>query len=98
VGTMPLSGTRPASAAVVALPKPVYGYLPYWESIDLNAFRWDLITDIIAFSVEVGTDGTVSNPHVLPGAALLSAAHASGVRVHLSTTLFNTSGVNELET
>ena len=49
--SMPPSGTRPASAAFVALPKRVYGYLPYWESIDLNAFRWDLITDIIAFSV-----------------------------------------------
>jgi len=95
---MPPSGTRPASAAFVALPKRVYGYLPYWESIDLNAFRWDLITDIIAFSVEVGTDGTVSNPHALPGAALVSAAHANGVRVHLCATLFNTSGGNEVAT
>ena len=89
---------RPASAAVVALPKRVYGYLPYWESIDLNAFRWDLITDIIAFSVEVGADGTVSNPHALPGGALVSAAHANGVRVHLCATLFNTSGGNEIAT
>jgi spore germination protein YaaH len=96
--SMAPSGTRPASAAVVALPKRVHGYLPYWESIDLNAFRWDLITDIIAFSVEVGVDGTVSNPHALPGAALVSAAHANGVRVHLCATLFNTSGGNEVAT
>ena len=95
--SMPPPGMRP-SAALTALPKRVYGYLPYWESIDLNAFRWDLITDIIAFSVEVGVDGTVSNPHALPGAALVSGAHANGVHVHLCATLFNTSGGNEVAT
>jgi spore germination protein YaaH len=89
---------RSASPALVALPKRVYGYLPYWESIDFNTFRWDLITDIIAFSVEVGPDGAVSNPHALPGGALVSAAHANGVRVHLCATLFNTSGGNEVAT
>jgi spore germination protein YaaH len=98
VSMPPPQGTAAASAATVALPKRVYGYLPYWESIDLNAFRWDLITDIIAFSVDVGADGTVSNPHGLPGGALLSSAHANGVRVHLCATLFNTSGGNEVAT
>ena len=69
--------------SVPAVTRRVYGYLPYWQSIDLNTFRWDLITDIIPFSVGIGTDGTVSNPHALPGAALVSAAHAHGVKVHL---------------
>jgi len=95
--SMPAPSAQPP-AALTVLPKRVYGYLPYWESIDLNAFRWDLISDVIAFSLEVGTDGTVSNPRALPGSALVSAAHANGVRVHLCATLFNTSGGNEVAT
>jgi spore germination protein len=86
------------ATAATALPKRVYGYLPYWESIDLATYRWDLISEVIAFSVEIGADGSVSNPHALPGAALLSAAHAHGVRVHLCATLFNTSGGSEIAT
>jgi len=35
-------------------------------------------------------------PHALPGAALLSAAHAYGARVHLCATLFNSAGGAEV--
>jgi spore germination protein YaaH len=91
-----IPAARPTSTT--ALPKRVYGYLPYWENIDLQSFRWDLVSDVIAFSVEIAPDGTVSNPYGLPGAALLSAAHAQGVRVHLCATLFNTSGGSEIAT
>ena len=86
-----------AAAAAPALARRVYGYLPYWSSIDLQAFRWDLVSDVVTFSVGLGTDGSISNPHALPGAALLSAAHAHGVRVHVCATLFN-SGADEIGT
>src|SRR5438477_7429566 len=85
-----------ATAPVVT--RRVYGYLPYWESIDLTQFHWDLITDVIPFSVNIGTDGSISNTHALPGAALVSAAHAHGVKVHLGATLFNSSGGSEIAT
>jgi len=85
-----------AAAASAPLPKRVYGYLPYWQSIDLASFRWDLVTDVIAFSVDVGTSGSIVNPRALPGAALLSTAHAHGVRVHLCATLFNGSTGSEI--
>src|SRR5262249_55552786 len=39
------------AASAPAVTRRVYGYLPYWESIDLANYRWDLITDVIAFSV-----------------------------------------------
>src|SRR4051812_24398755 len=84
------------AATAPALTRRVYGYLPYWVSIDLNTFRWDLVSDVIAFSAGIGTDGTVSNSHSLPGAALVSAAHAHGVKVHLCATLFNSSGGSEI--
>jgi len=85
-----------ATAPVVT--RRVYGYLPYWESIDLTQFHWDLITDVIPFSVNIGTDGSISNTHALPGAALVSAAHAHGVKIHLGATLFNSSGGSEIAT
>ena len=86
------------AATSPALARRVYGYLPYWESIDLASYSWDLISDVVAFSAGLGTDGTVSNTHALPGAALVSAAHAHGVRVHLCATLFNSSGGTEIAT
>src|SRR5437764_9385919 len=89
---------RPAVPVSAALSRRVYGYLPYWESIDLASFHWELVSDVIAFSVEIGTDGTVSNPHALPGAGLVSAAHSHGVKVHLCATLFNSSGGSEIAT
>src|SRR5260370_30155151 len=73
----------------------VYGYLPYWEAIDLAAFRWDLVSDVIAFSAGISTSGAISNSHSLPGAALVQAAHSHGVKVHLCATLFNSSGGSE---
>jgi spore germination protein YaaH len=94
--SMPVSPMRGTAAAL--WPKRVYGYLPYWESIDLTAFRWDLVSDVVVFSAEIGVDGRVTNPHGLPGAALLSAAHAHGARVHLCATLFNTAGGTEIAT
>lgn len=87
-----------AATSGPALTRRVYGYLPYWESIDLANYRWDLISDVIAFSAGIGTDGSVSNTHSLPGAALVSAAHAHGVNVHLGATLFNSSGGSEIAT
>ncbi|HUJ26081.1 MAG TPA: glycosyl hydrolase family 18 protein [Myxococcales bacterium] len=90
------SGTG-TSAPVVN--RRVYGYLPYWETIDLDNYRWDLITDVIAFSVNISSaDGSISNTHALPGAALVGAAHAHGVNVHVGATLFNSSGGSEIAT
>ena len=88
----------PLSPAIVGPPlavRRVYGYLPYWESIPSN-FHWNLVSDIVAFSADVAADGSISNGHALPGAALVSTAHANGARVHLCATLFNSCGGSEV--
>ncbi len=97
VRALPAQRTQQA-ATPSPLSKRVYGYVPYWVSLDLAAFHWDLVSDVIAFSVEIATDGTVSNLHSLPGAALVQAAHSHGAKVHLAATLFNTSGGGEIAT
>ncbi len=65
----------------------IFGYLPYWESSD--NIRWDHITHIAAFSVEVNGDGTLGNDHGWPWTSLVNEAHANGVKVVLAATLFN---------
>src|SRR5258708_6484450 len=77
---------RATPVLVYATPAPqltrrVYGYAPYWVSLDLANFHWDLVTDVIAFSAGIGADGTISNTHSLPGSALVTAAHQHGVKV-----------------
>jgi spore germination protein YaaH len=96
VSSAPRALRAPLTASVPS--KRVYGYLPYWEGLDLGAFRWELVTDIVVFSATIGIDGAVANPHALPGAALVSAAHAHAVRVHLCATLFNTASGGEIAT
>src|SRR5438132_13548180 len=59
------------AATAPRVSRRVYGYLPYWESIDLANYRWDLITDVIAFWVAISpTYGTIPNSHSLPRSAL----------------------------
>src|SRR5258708_37955539 len=81
-----------SAPAAPSVTRRVYGYLPYWEAIDLAAFRWDLVSDVIAFSAGISPSGAISNSHSLPGDALVQAAHSHGVKVHLCATLFNSSG------
>ena len=72
------------------LSRRVYGYLPYWVSLD-SSFRWDLVSDVIVFAAELTPQGAVSTWHGWPNPAFIAMAHSHGVRVHLCATLFNPS-------
>lgn len=96
-------GDSPTTEAALAqgpatpqLSRRVYGYLPYWSTLG-KSFRWDLVSDLVVFSADLKSDGTVSAWHGWPNTALIAAAHAHGVRVHLCATLFNT-GAGEIAT
>ncbi|NKB69201.1 MAG: hypothetical protein GKR89_19200 [Candidatus Latescibacteria bacterium] len=72
----------------------VFGYLPYW--IDADYYRnldFDLLTHVSAFSLEVEPDGTIGNAHGWPWTALVDSAHAHGVYVIVTATLFGDSEV-----
>jgi spore germination protein YaaH len=69
----------------------VYGYLPYWVTLDLATFRWETITDIIAFGADLTSSGTISSWHGWPQTALIQTAHAQGKKALLGVVLFNTS-------
>src|SRR5205085_11767959 len=69
---------RPAAAAGTSLSRHVYSYLPYWESIDLASFRWDLVSEVIAISVASGAGGTVTKSHGIRGPGLGRSGYSRG--------------------
>jgi len=70
----------------------VYGYYPYWVS-DLTTIRWSALTHLAWFAVEIDSAGQITARHGWPDAAVVDAAHAAGVRVDLTFTLFSGSGI-----
>ncbi len=70
----------------------VYGYYPFWLA-DLTTIRWEALTHLAWFSIELDAQGDVTATHGWPDTAAVSTAHAAGVRVDLAFTLFSGSGV-----
>ncbi|GJM24451.1 MAG: hypothetical protein DHS20C16_08660 [Phycisphaerae bacterium] len=88
--------SQPLARGATGPCRTVFGYLPYWES-SAN-IQWDALTHLAAFSVEVNANGTLGNDHGWPWTALVNTAHANGVKVVLSATLFNTTDLLTLMT
>jgi hypothetical protein len=74
----------------------VYGYLPYWESMD--DVMWEHLTHLAIFSVGANSDGTLNNTSRWTGraeeAVTLGATHS--VKVHLCVTNFDASSLHTL--
>ena len=81
----------PKSAATMG--KVVYGWLPYWAtSAQMDQFQWDRLTHVAYFSYEVNSaDGGCSTKHSW-GSSIVQKAHDHGVKIHLTATLFGSSG------
>ena len=71
-----------------ALDRVVYGYYPYWVA-NLGAIRWSALTHLAWFAVEIDGRGAVTAAHGWPDRVTVDAAHAAGVRVDLTFTLFS---------
>jgi MYXO-CTERM domain-containing protein len=72
--------------------KVVYGYLPFWVS-DTTQIRWELLSHVAHFSLEMTSEGTFSATHGWPDADLVSTAHQAGVKAEVVITLFNASAL-----
>ncbi len=70
------------------LDRVVYGYYPYWVS-DLARIRWSALTHMAWFAIELNASGAVVAAHGWPDHVTVDAAHAAGVRVDLTFTLFS---------
>lgn len=72
----------------------VFGYLPYWIRSQAYAhLRFDLLTHIAIFSIEVNADGSLGNAHGWPWNDVINRAHSAGVKVILTATLFSGSDI-----
>ncbi len=71
------------------LEKIVFGFHPYWVEGAQNNYQWDMLSDFCYFNYEVNpATGAPTTIHDWLNAASVDAAHAHGVRVHLTMTLF----------
>ena len=67
----------------------VFGFLPYWiDKYYYENLDYEVLTHIAAFSLEMNADGTIADSNGWPWTALVDSAHAHGVRVILTATLF----------
>ncbi|MBP1590092.1 MAG: hypothetical protein ILO10_07860, partial [Kiritimatiellae bacterium] len=85
------SPVSPKSASTMG--KVVYGWLPYWAtSAQMDQFQWDRLTHVAYFSYEVNSaNGGCSDKHSW-GSSIVQTAHNKGVKIHLTATLFGSSG------
>jgi len=75
--------------------KLIFGYLPYWVN-GTDHLRYSLITDLLYFSCELGSNGSLGDCHDWPESAPIDEAHKYGVRVHLVITGFDGATVQAL--
>jgi spore germination protein YaaH len=95
-GTRPTVPLRPASKTAATRPV-VFGFLPFWvDQMYYHQIDWELLSHLAVFSVEVSPDGRIANDRGWPWTALVDTAHAHGVRVILTATLFGDSDVASL--
>ena len=73
--------------------KKVFGYHPYWQGTKWQSYNYDLLTTIAYFSAETNSTGDLTNLHGWPATDLINKAHANGVEVVLTVTLFDKSDI-----
>ena len=66
-------------------PAKVTGYLPHYRAGVIDALPYDLLTDIVYFSIEPGTNGSIDSSHAQPETLkkLTTLAKPRGVNVHV---------------
>jgi len=92
----------PAGTVLASPPtKAIFGYLPYWErDAAVATLRWDLLTHLACFSVDVNSNGTLGTLNGWPSSwtGLIDTAHANGVKVILVATNFTPESIYTLIT
>ena len=80
------------------LTRVFFGFYPYWIGSDDSFIRWNLITHISWFSVDLNSDGSVSNYNGWPDqwVDLVKDAHQNNTEVLVTFTLFGSSSIHTL--
>lgn len=86
----------PLKARAAGPGREVFGYLPYWTYFNYPNLNYELLTTIAYFGGEINEFGNFVNLHQWPAPGLIDRAHREGVRVVLTTVLFNTTKLASL--
>jgi hypothetical protein len=76
----------------------VFGFLPYW--VNQAWLKYDLVSVLAVFSVDMGSSGRVINYHGFPAsfAAAMDQAHTNGATVTVTVTNFSGSSIHSILT
>jgi spore germination protein YaaH len=85
------------SSLSTELTHQTYGFVPYWQRT-YNCPRWDLVSRIAYFSLEIGSDGSISATNYWSSASVVGYAQAAGVPVDLCITCFSSSSIANILT
>ncbi|MBD3275568.1 MAG: hypothetical protein GF372_09670, partial [Candidatus Marinimicrobia bacterium] len=69
--------------------REVFGFHPYWMGTSWQEYRYDVLTTIAYFGVEIDGTGNIIETRGWPVTSLISQAHQHGVRVVLTVVLFD---------
>lgn len=100
-GWIPWRGPAAKSPAPLApraanLDRLVTGYHPYWMGDAYTSYDWSLLSTVAWFSLELDGAGQITDAHGWPWTALVAEAHAHGVKVLVTATLFSASAIDLL--
>jgi spore germination protein YaaH len=73
----------------------VYGYHPYWVDA-FDEIRWDLLTHIAYFAVDIDASGNLGDRNGWPNADFVATAESHGVGTEVSFTLFSGPSISAL--
>jgi spore germination protein YaaH len=78
---------RPLAANPARAPQVVYGYYPYWTTSTQTAgIRWDTLTHVAWFGVDLDANGDAADTHGWSSTKLVTTAHSYGIKVDLAFT------------
>jgi spore germination protein YaaH len=86
----------PLAEREASVGREVHGYHPYWMGGAYTSYEWSLLSTVAFFALELSATGDIVDDHGWPWTALVSTAHANGVRVIVTATLFSTAGLDQL--
>jgi len=74
----------------------VFGYHPYWNGTAWENYVYDLLSHVAWFGLNMGNNGEITNAHGWPVNGLVDLAHSRGVKVIVTVTNFDNSGIATL--
>ncbi|MCF7807145.1 MAG: T9SS type A sorting domain-containing protein [Candidatus Marinimicrobia bacterium] len=74
----------------------VFGYHPYWNGTAWNNYNYQVLTHLAWFGLAMNASGGIDNAHGWPIHSLVDKAHANGVKVIVTVTLFDDASIATL--